>query len=262
MDSNGLRIILLVAGIALIIGIYGWDKIKRWLADFKRREGGKAGKQRGMRLKPGRKAKDPVYDLAEEDVAEDSRREPSVDAWREADTDIDVSEPREPRLGEAASSDEAPQAGDLTEPAAQRAGQMSAPSLPEVLVVNVVARVGATLSGDAVMAAARDGELVPGPMDIFHRYVGDGDEVLLSMANMVKPGTFPFAEMSDFSTPGLALFAQLPGPLPPLETYEVLLDTAERLSAMLDARIQDERHRPLTHQARDRMRTRLGAAVE
>lgn len=256
MDSSGLRLILLIAGIVLIVGIYGWDKIKRRLAGLK---------ERGFKMpkkKAGTEALEPDYDPIDDDFADDGRREPSVVDWRDEDVDIDVSAPKEPRLDEAAAVDDARPAAPAARRTAEPSTPASAPSLPEVLVVHLAARVGASLSGDAIMAAARDGDLEPGQMDIFHRYADDGEAVLISMANMVKPGTFPFAQMSEFTTPGLALFAQLPGPLSPLQTYEALLDTAERLAAVLDARLQDERRRPLTRQARDRMRRRLGAAVE
>lgn len=260
MDSTELRLILLGAGIILVIGIYAWEKGKRhrratrerlatavprtarsrrrgavWqrlrrdAEDF-RAEAGEAARREPRLAGDGAELGDPA-DRVEPRLAE----EPAPSALRDVDRSVDDDRPKV----------------DL---------DRSAPSLPAVLVVNIAARVGQRFSGDAVMSAARDVGLVPGRMEIMHRFDEDSGEVLLSMASMVKPGTFPFQSMSDFSTPGLALFAQLPAPRPPLEIYETLIETGERLAALLNGRLQDERRRPLTGDARDRMRERLAGA--
>ena len=145
----------------------------------------------------------------------------------------------------------------VPEPPSDAAVDKASQALPEVLVIHISARVGQRFSGDAIMSAARDVGLVPGQMEILHRFDEVSGEVLLSMASMVKPGTFPFHSMSDFYTPGLALFAQLPARRPSLEIYDTLLATGERLAALLNGRLQDERRRPLTGALRERMRERL-----
>jgi cell division protein ZipA len=77
------------------------------------------------------------------------------------------------------------------------------------------------------------------------------------MASMVKPGGFPFEQMGTFTCPGLALFVQLPGARPPLVLYDEMLEAAERLAALLDGRIMNEKRKPLTRNERERMRERL-----
>ena len=66
------------------------------------------------------------------------------------------------------------------------------PPVEEVLVINVVAREGDGFKGPALLQNILESGLRFGEMDIFHRHesmAGNG-EVLFSMANALKPGTF------------------------------------------------------------------------
>ena len=261
MDSTELRLILLGAGIILVIGIYAWEKNK---------PNRRAARERLATPVPraGRSRRHTPSWLRWRRSTEASREEPGGDMPR-----------REPRITAAGVEAGNPkdrfeptltqESGPLVEREQERTAhgdrpatdpEPAAPPLPEVLVINIAARTGQRFGGDAVMSAARDVGLVPGRLDIMHRFDEGSGDVLLSLASMVKPGTFPFHAMSEFSTPGLALFAQLPAPRPPLETYDVLIETGERLAALLNGRLQDERRRPLTGDVRDRMRERLAGA--
>ena len=78
-------------------------------------------------------------------------------------------------------------------------------------------------------------------------------------ANLSKPGDLRSAERWTFSaSPGLSMFAVLPGPLPPAAALEHLLDTAQDLAATAARRLQDERGRSLGCRAR-RYSARSGA---
>lgn len=247
MGSTELRLLLLAVGIILIVGLYTWEKKKR----RRRTTRARAAAVRTRRS---------LFSRAKQKVGQ-FRIDPGLGGG-EAET----ADRREPFLDAGGDNGPAPwDAGGLTAaeeaPVSDSAPSVSSVPLPDVLVVTVAARVGVQFDGDAIMSAARDVGLVPGKMEIFHLHDEATGEMLLSMANMVKPGSFPFSTMSDFSTAGLALFAQLPAPVTPLEAYDRLLATAERLAALLDGRLQDDRRRPLTPQAQDLMRDRLARAV-
>ena len=260
MDSTGLRLVLLVAGILLIVGIYGWDKIKKRLPSMRRSAKGSGA----ARLKRRRRFRKVQHEEDLADTAAD-RVDPIVEPWGDDDTAFGT-EVREPVLDFGDPLDDEPIEPEPASNETTREPEPDRPSaalpLPEVLVVHVAARVGGRFPGDALMTAARGLGMEVGSMEIFHLYDEPSGEVLFSMANMVKPGTFPFENMSDFSTPGVAIFAQLPGPLDALATYDLLLETVERLAASLDGRLLDEKRRPLTREARGRMRLRLGGAAE
>ena len=247
MGSSELRLLLIGVGIILIIGLYTWEKKKH----RRRTTRARAAAVRTRRS---------LFNRAKEKASR-FRIEPGLGAAKG-----ETAERREPFLDAGGNGEPAPGGADDLSAAAGSAespGTTPTPSapLPDVLVVTVAARVGAAFDGDAIMSAARDVGLVPGQMEIFHLHDDATGEALLSMANMVKPGNFPFSTMSDFSTAGLALFAQLPAPVAPVEAYDLLLSTGERLAALLDGRLQDERRRPLTRQAQDLMRKRLAGAV-
>ena len=141
---------------------------------------------------------------------------------------------------------------------AEQPGQVDPPSVAEkpakavpqkLLQINLVARNKA-IDGDLLMRVARDLQLEAGEMEIFHRYQGEGStrKQIFSMASLVEPGTFPFEAMSGFSTPGVTLFAQLPGPCEGQETFEQMLAAAQRLAALLDAEMLDQTRSGLSRQ--------------
>lgn len=93
---------------------------------------------------------------------------------------------------------------------------------------------------------------------IYQRLASDGSkEVLYGLASMVEPGVFPLKSMQEFSTPGLTLFTQLPGPGDGLMIFSDMLYTAERLSAMLQGDLQDDTHSALTKQTIEHLRERI-----
>jgi cell division protein ZipA len=141
--------------------------------------------------------------------------------------------------------------------------QDAAADLPELIVqINVVAKKGQPFSGEQVLAAMEQVELRAGEHDIFHRLDsrtrgGGKPKALFSVASMVEPGSFPLKKMKDFSTPGLILFAQLPGPRDGLLVYSDMLYVAERLARLLDARLKDEQRSTLTKQTIEHTRERI-----
>ncbi len=248
MDADILRLILFLAGIGLILGIYLWDRRKRAAA-------------RSNAVQRARREREP--DLGGE--------------WRDPDEEEEYFEPEEGAAGDAPVVRGAPAPDPLfAEPAADLdarvVGEQAAFSFAadeaddwmadegiphRILQLNLVAR-REPFSGDAIMQATRDTDLVHGPMAIFHRYTTDRQSrILFSMANLVEPGNFDLGKMADFSTPGLTLFAQLPGPLEGVRLFDEMLATAQRLAALLDGEIQDESHSDMSRQTIEHLREEL-----
>ena len=90
-------------------------------------------------------------------------------------------------------------------------------------------------------------------MGIYHRETA-AKSVLFSMASMVEPGTFPQSKKADFATPGLTLFAQIPGPRDGIAVFSDMLMTAERMATLLDAVLYDDTRSKLTRQSIDHTR--------
>jgi cell division protein ZipA len=151
---------------------------------------------------------------------------------------------REPHLGGLA--------GDAPDPAWEQHGGDEAPLL---IQLSVAKRTGA-FPGPDILEVAESCGLRPGDMDIFHCLdeFDDGTRIYFSMANMVKPGTFPFDAMDDFSTPGMMLFAQLEGYPEDLTILEEMIATARKLANSLGGDVLDDTRRPLTVRKEEDMR--------
>jgi cell division protein ZipA len=133
--------------------------------------------------------------------------------------------------------------------------------IERIVTLFVAARDGTTLAGSDVVVAAEKAGLAFGDMGIFHRLVSGKTEdgPVFSMANMVKPGSFDMSRLDALQTPGVTLFMTLPGPLPALDAWEMLLPTAQRLAELLDASVLDEERNALGRQRIAHLRDELRA---
>ncbi|UCB54400.1 MAG: cell division protein ZipA [Thiotrichales bacterium] len=114
-----------------------------------------------------------------------------------------------------------------------------------VIVLNILARDGSSLHGDSINSVAHANDMVFGDMNIYH-HMGHNNNPEYSMINMVKPGSFDPSSMHDLNTPGISLFMQLPGPENASDAFTDMLQTAYRMSEILEARLCDQRRQPLT----------------
>jgi cell division protein ZipA len=133
--------------------------------------------------------------------------------------------------------------------------------IERIVTLFVIARPGESLAGSDIIVAAEKAGLEFGDMGIFHRLVIGKvvDGPVFSMANMVKPGNFDMAHLDSVHTPGVTLFMTLPGPLPALDAWEMLLPTAQRLAELLDAQVLDEGRNALGRQRIAHLRDELRA---
>ena len=218
MDATTVRIILIVLGAILILGLYAWERSRGPDED-----------------------EDEGY---EEDDAPDSTgpagHEPKGHhSHVHADEREGVRHPAHGAQREARDND----TPDDGVPA------------PLLIQLSVAKRYG-EFPGADLLEVAKSCGLRPGDMDIFHCLdeFDDGTRVYFSMANMVKPGTFPFDDMEGFSTPGMMLFAQLDGKPEDLTILEEMIATARKLATTLGGDVYDDTRRPLTVRKEEEMR--------
>lgn len=128
-----------------------------------------------------------------------------------------------------------------------------APGEELIVVITVIPKPDQYFDGASILQACEYAGMKLGERHIFHRYaIVHGKVVLIpvcSLANMYEPGNFNEYEMQSFSTNGMVLFLQLPGPIDGREAFRVLIDVADKLSEKLDALICDESRNVLTAQA-------------
>jgi cell division protein ZipA len=132
-----------------------------------------------------------------------------------------------------------------------------------IVIISVVAPEGQRFTGDALQKALDKNDLQHGDKNIFHRLVRRNsiDEPVFSLANMVKPGDFGNGDLRGFSTPGVTLFLELPGPVESVEAFDDFVHTAERLAVELGGQLHDQKHCVITHQALMQMREQLAESL-
>ena len=142
-------------------------------------------------------------------------------------------------------------AGELAQPASQE--------LNEVLVINVMAKRGRWLTGDKLLPLLLSQGLKFGELKIFSKRVGDRQdgEVVFSLANSLKPGTFDLNEMDSFATVGVTLFLELPTPINNLSAFDQMLQTAREIVETLDAELRDDQRNMMTGQTIEHYRQRV-----
>lgn len=108
-----------------------------------------------------------------------------------------------------------------------------------VLSLRVVRTGGEPMSGRTLRQALEGAGLQHGPQRIYHLVDGDGN-VLVSVANLVRPGSLVPAEMDTQEFRGLSLFTILPGPQTAPQMLEGLVRIARGIAARNGAVVQDE----------------------
>ncbi len=272
MDATTLRIVLFVAGLFFLGGIYLYEtrRRKRESAQARRRVAPKVEPSLSRDVEEDLEAeseppeeadyesgeKDEITELLEdEDEYEDE--EERIESFRIDDEPIPgIDQPV--TAAEADSPDErkpAMEQQDLFGFSAQEESPVDVPDL--IIQINVRAKKD-PFTGPAIEKAMQETGLVLSDLAIYQRLASDGSrKVLYNLASMVEPGVFPVKAMADFSTPGLTLFAQLPGPGDSLMIFSDMLYTAERLAAMLVGDLQDESRSALTKQTIEHLRERI-----
>jgi FtsZ-interacting cell division protein ZipA len=109
-----------------------------------------------------------------------------------------------------------------------------------VLTLRIVKPDGEPLPGRALRGALESAGLAPGPQTIYHRADMAG-EVIVSAANLVRPGKLDPAHMDAEEFRGVSLFSVLPGPLPAVRMLEELVASARSIAHRLGAVVQDEK---------------------
>ncbi|MDE2150109.1 MAG: hypothetical protein KGJ55_09860 [Gammaproteobacteria bacterium] len=156
----------------------------------------------------------------------------------------------QPELAEPESESESVAAAELPQPR---------PGVEQKIISLLIAeRNGRAIAGLRLHRVLQAQGLQYGDKQIYHRPQQDGRPVF-SVASLVKPGYLDPAAAADFSTPGLALFLMLPGPLPARQALNEMLATARALAAALDGQVYDDKRQPLTEAGTRALQTEVEA---
>lgn len=243
-----LRWILLVAGLALIAGLYAW---------------GVRARKRSAAPEPDRVTRvEPLRAPSAATVAPSAARvEPSV--WDDVEAVDAIDEL--PTL--EVEPDESPVRHDVApprrEPRIEAAGEVAAPAPPraaappveerkpappqKIVAIRVAAPPPSMFAGSVLREAIVAEGFEFGRYDIFHRFDASG-RPLCSLASLREPGTFDPDAMGGIDYRGVAMFTVLPGPLPSQHALDELIGAARLLAERLGGVLQDDRGAQLSLQ--------------
>lgn len=221
-----LRWILLLIGVLIVAGVYGYTRYQRHLRD--EASFGRRGAQR--------------------DVLDVRGDEPVISSTDEV---VDASDL--PPIEFDPGDDEAP--GGAGEAAAADRDDGAAPEKPrEILILHVRAPEDRPWPGEAVARAAADTGLQQTDKNIFQYFPPESEQVLFHAADMFKPGVIDWQRLDEVRLRGLSLFMQLPVYCPASGAFETMLGCARRLTEALGGEVLDARRCPLTEEALEDMR--------
>lgn len=214
-------------------------------------------------IKPRPQERDPVLDADDDNLpsisaqaresvraARHERTEPALTPQDDFDLTLLEEEQSAPRSNRAAGQ---PSRSEASAP------KKELPPIEEVLVINVIAREPQGFRGPALLQNILESGLRFGDMNIFHRHesmTGNG-EILFSMANAVKPGTFDLDDIDRFTTPAVSFFLGLPGPRHPKQAFDLMLAATRKLSQELNGELKDDQRSVLTTQTIEHYRQRI-----
>lgn len=223
MDVSTFRWILIIAGIALIAGLYLFG-----VRDRKHKP--RASRKRAH--------------------AQKVRHEPALDASdTPSSTEEFEYESRQPELAIGGSPDKAGRTEPRLEPVPDRKPKSPPAPMPDKIVTLFLqARDNHIITGVDLLDSSLKSGLVFGQHDIFHRIHEEDVEPVFSMANLTKPGSFDKSAWNTMEIKGVTMFMTLPGPRNALDAWDSMLATSRRLAELLHADLLDESRQVFTRE--------------
>jgi cell division protein ZipA len=127
-----------------------------------------------------------------------------------------------------------------------------------VIALTIMAAENERFSGRAVKAALDSSNLHFGDLQVYHRFTGGArKKSMFSVANILDPGILLPDKFISLTTPGLLIFARLPGPVNGLAMFDDLLETAQSLTEKLGGTLSDDARQPISESRLEAMRSRI-----
>ena len=246
---DGLRLILLILGAAVVVGVYF---LAREQSRRKIRHQARAGSREPVLGLDGQARKD---DLDEDRLGEELARMEAT--LREEGRPVPEATPAEPVIIPATRS--RPRAGEDKPGRAPTPGPAPKPQEEKIVALHVMAPAHSPFRGKDLLRAFELADLEYGDMKIYHRFLEVDGQVRDAwfVANLVNPGTFEPQRMEDFTSPGLSLFLRLPGAVEGVRALDDMVATAQLLARELQGELRDETRSVLSRQGIEHLRSEV-----
>lgn len=243
MDKELLRVVIILIGVLVMIGMVLWHFVKSL------RE---------------RRTPDDYYD-------EDSYDDRAVDDIEVEDDEMDVFALGSDLVdGDALLDDEAikPSPKSPADVSRRETEKKQAAAvanarrmdLPALIEFSIVARADQGFNGEDLFEAFERQGLRYGSVRVFER-VDANRMVDFAVASMVDPGTFPDTELDSFYCPGIVFFMQPREVDEPLAVFDDFMETIDLLAYELDGVVWDNQRQPLTVETVEQFRQVLAKAA-
>jgi cell division protein ZipA len=247
MDTSTLRWILIIAGVALLAGMFLFGNPER-----------KARRRARPRKRPAAARRNKAAKRQAEPAGEAGRREPTLEAGAAGLAD----DADGPSLGAGVEQGELPMdaaSSTATKPDKPPRSAPAGPPPDKVLALYLQARDNRKIAGAELLEVALKSGMVFGDMDIFHRLPPGGQQPIFSLANLTKPGYFDKNAWNTMETKGVTLFMTLPGPVAALDAWDAMLAASRRLAELLHMDLLDADREVFTRQREGEIREELRA---
>ncbi len=236
MDKELLRIVIIVVGSIVVLGMILWNIYKN------------RHKNRGINFYD---EGDPLENIDESLIINNEHDDFDIVPIGSAKPDDDDKVAFESDTG----VDETTQAeSELSEP---ESAEVTRSALPQLIQFSIVARKDEGFNGAELKAAFDRVGLVYGEsVQVFER-LDDNNLVDFTVASMVNPGTFPAYNLETFSCPGIVFFMQPRVLDDPAAVFENVIQTMRFLAADLDGMILDHQRQPLSDETITAFRQQL-----
>jgi cell division protein ZipA len=226
MDISTFRWILIIAGIAIVAGIFLFGN-----PDKKRKPRASRKRVHAQRV----------------------RHEPALDSEQGGESEngdeYDDFDTRQTELAIGESPDGELRTEPLIEP--RQDDKPKAPVAPppdKIVTLFLQGRDNHIITGVELLDASLKSGLVFGAHDIFHRINEEDVDPVFSMANLTKPGSFNKTAWNTIEIKGVTMFMTLPGPRNALDAWDSMLATSRRLAELLHADLLDDSHNVFTRE--------------
>lgn len=254
---DALRIILIILGVVVIVGIYFWDRVQKdELPDRNTSPDDDIEDSPGLVITTKTKFNedDLVSELADlnhfmGDKDVEAKLEDNFIDEMNIHNNVEDSSDDEDEVESVLSAKDVVESTNKTlSIKGEEQQQVKLPAIAHIIVLHIVAKPDESFNGPDLQSVVRGLGFEFGEMNVFHYQDIDLSgkmKTLFSLANMFEPGYFEIDNLEKFTTSGITLFATLKNDGSEAHVFDTMLEITNQIAEQLDAVILGPDKTPL-----------------